>query len=137
MGLQGSTNAKIHSRHFGDRREFTVAKPDFTVDRFVFVIKYLKHRHQRGKAPSLCKTFLITNNCRLKEAGQTKYLFHNVFFTKSFPQRLSHTVFLTRYFSLCLSHNVLFTTSFSHLSPYIALTYSSTQRSPHNLTIIA
>ena len=31
---QGSTNAKIHSRHFGDRHDFTVAKPDFTVARF-------------------------------------------------------------------------------------------------------
>ena len=34
LELQGSTNAKIHSRHFGDRRDFTVAKPDFTVARF-------------------------------------------------------------------------------------------------------
>ena len=96
-----------------------------------------KHRHQRCKARSLCKTFFITNNCPLKEAGQKKYLSHNVFLTTSFSQRLSPTVFLTRYFSLCLSHNVLFTTSFSHLSPYIALTYSSTQLSPHNVTIYA
>ena len=40
--MQGSTNAKIHSRHFGDRRDFTVAKPDFTVARNSFVIKQKK-----------------------------------------------------------------------------------------------
>ena len=92
--------------------------------------RYNKHRHQRCKAPSLCKTFFITSYCRLKEAGQKNYL------TTSFSQRLSHTVFLTTSFSLCLFHHVLFTTSFSqNLSNTVALTNWSTQRSPHKVTI--
>ena len=64
-----------------------------------------QHRHQRCKAPSLCKTFFITNICRLKDAGQKKYLSHNDFLTTSFSQ-------------LHLSQR-LFTTSFSHHCPYI------------------
>ena len=66
-----------------------------------------RHRHQRCKAPSLCKTFFITNICQLKEAGQKKYLSHTDFLT-------SYTIFLTTSFSPLLSHNVLLTASFSH-----------------------
>ena len=69
----------------------------------------IKHRHQICKAPSLCKTFCITNNCRLIEAGQKI----------SFSQRLSYYVFLTTSFSQRLIQNVFLTTSFSHCCSYI------------------
>ena len=88
-----------------------------------------KHRHQRWKTPSLCKTFSITINGRSKETVQKKYLSHNDFVIK----HLSHNVYLTTSFSQCLSHNVFLTTSFSQrlsnnfLSHTVALTYSSTQ----------
>ena len=87
-----------------------------TVEQFppVKQIKYLKHRHQRCKAPSLCKILFITDICRLKEAGKNKYLSHNVFFF----QRLSHNVFPNKSFSQRLSH-VFFTTSFIHRCLYI------------------
>ena len=89
-----------------------------------------KHRHQICKAPSLCKTFFITSNCRLKEAGQKKYL------TASFSQHLSHTVFLTLSFSLCLSHNVFLTTSYSQrLSHNIFLTLLPLYIHPHNVVL--
>ena len=79
-----------------------------------------KHRHHICKAPRLCKTFFITNICRLKETGQNKYISHNDFFL----QRLSHNIFLIISFSQRLCH-------------IVALTYSSTQGSPHNVTIYA
>ena len=81
------------------------------------------------------KTSFITNNCRLKEPGQKKYLsprLSYVFLITSFSYRLAHNVFLTTSFSLCLSHNVSLTTSFTQpLSHTVALTYSSSQR--HNI----
>ena len=75
-------------------------------------IETLKHRHQRCKAPSLCKTIFIAN------IGQMKYFFftttllqglsHNGFFTTSFSQRLSH-VFFTPLSLHILPHNVVLT----------------------------
>ena len=78
------------------------------------------HRHQRCNAPSLCKTLLITNICRVKEAGQKKYLSHNVFF---------YNVFLSTSFSISLSHNVFLTT----LSHNVFLITSFSQRLSHNV----
>ena len=72
----------------------------------------LKHRHQRCKASSLCKTSFITNICRLKVAGQKIYIYYN-FLTMSFSPALSHNIFLTTS-SLPLHfrpHNVVLTTS--------------------------
>ena len=71
----------------------------------------------------------MTNICRLKEAGRKKYLSHNafsytVFFTTSFSQRLSQNVFRPTFFSQRLFHTEAFT-------------YSSSQRSPKNVTLHA
>ena len=86
------------------------------------IIITLKHRHQRCKAPSLCKTFFITSNCRLNEAGQNNYLSHNVFLnaflTPFFSQRLSHNVFLTTSFSQRLIQNVFLTLLPLHIRPH-------------------
>ena len=96
----------------------------------------LKHRHQRCKAPSLCKTFFITNTCRLKEAGQKKYLSYNFFLTRSFSQRLSNNVFLTTSFSLRLLHNIFLTTSFSQrISHSVFLTPLPLHNHPNNVVL--
>ena len=93
-----------------------------------------KYRHQRCKAPNICKTFFITNNCRLKEAGQKKYIFHNDVLTTSFSQRPSHNVFFTTSCWWLLSHNVFFITSFSQcLSHKIFLTMSFSQSLSQNV----
>ena len=100
--------------------EFRILIYLFSPFEIPFLLKsYFKHRHQRCKAHSLCKTFFITSNCQLKEAGQKKYFSHNVFLSTPFSPRFSHNVFLTMSFSQRLSHNVLFTTSFSPCCPYI------------------
>ena len=53
-------------------------------------------------------------------------LYRNVFLTTSFLQRLYHRLFLTNYFSQRHSQMVFL---------IVALTYSSAQHSPHNVTI--
>ena len=72
---------------------------------------YYKHRHQICKAPNLCKAFFITNICRLKETGQTKYFSYNVFLTTSFSKRLSHNVVITPLPLHIRPHNVVLITS--------------------------
>ena len=126
--------------HFGDWATGAKKMP-----RAYFIFK---HRHQRCKAPSPCKTFFITNNCRLKEASQKKDHSHNVFLTTAFTQRLAHNIFLPTFFSQRLphynflttslsrlSHNVFLTTSFSHRCPdiFVHTTYSSQL---HNIRVI-
>ena len=108
------------------KQKFTCTFKWKSILKFLFwlSLQYRKHRHQWCKAPSLCKTFFITNNCRLKEAGQKKYLSHNVFLSKPFSHRFSHFDFLTtaysqRLFNIFLlilplhirPHNVVLTTS--------------------------
>ena len=92
-----------------------------------------RHRHQRCKAPRLCKTFFITSNCRLKEAGKKKYLSHNVFLSTPFSHRSSHNVFFTMSFS---QHNVFLTTPYSQrLSHNSFLTLLPLDIRPHNVDL--
>ena len=107
------------------KRRFKVFLGFFTYVLFCYRRRprLLKHRHQRCKAPRLCKTFFITNICLLKEAGQNKFLSYTDLLTTCFSQRFSHSilqrfchnVFLTTSFSQRFSHNVFLTTSFSQL----------------------
>ena len=93
--------------------------------------RYAKHRHQRCKAPSLCKAFFITSNCRLKETGQKNYLSHNVFLSTPFSHRFSHNVFLTTSYSQRLSHNIFLTLLPLHIGPHtVVLTKSQYSRNP-------
>ena len=92
---------------------------------FFDMVLSVKHRHQRCKAPSICKTFFITNIFRLKEAGQKKYVLQLLSYNvTSFSQRhshyVSHNIFLTS-FSQRLSHNIFLTGLFSHRCPYIII----------------
>ena len=91
----------------------------------------LEHRHQRCKAPSLCKTFFITSNCRLKETVQKNYLSHNVFLSTPFSHRFSHNVFLTTSYSQRLSHNIFLTLLPLNIGPHNdVLTKSQHSRNP-------
>ena len=85
------------------------------------------------QSPSLCKTFLITIICRLKEAGKKKYLSHNDFLM-TFLQRLSHNIFLTTSFSQRLSHNVFLTPLPLHIRPHSV--FLTTLQYTRNLSVL-
>ena len=87
-------------------------------------IERIKHRHQRCKAPSICKTFFITTICRLKESSQKQDLSHNVFLATAFTQRLSNNIFLPTFFSKRISHTVVLTTISQKIHLLITSSYT-------------
>ena len=116
--LRGS-NFKLLFEHFEFLSEGSIINQIIDSD-IQFRLRFktphtVKHRNQRCKAPSICKTILLRIIVNKKKQVKINIflqrLSNNFFLTMSFPQHLSHNVFLTPLLLHIRQHNVVLTTS--------------------------